>query len=227
MPVEDLNGVHNHTELCQQGWERKRQHVAAVHSQEALGNLFMAYREELERMEVSSNWGNSSRMMLQTPRPYGQLWGKHGAGLGSHVWCGLKTLPPGCAGCFTRQLCRQISYTQVRLGVCLLQMLNNWWVFIFKPLGECLAFGRRRKPMGLDHTLVQRMCWQQPAYRQCPITWTCVGRPSRTSSLIDQSGNSVREGWGRRIHRSDLFGWIHLWAYWWHQYLVTRKNLYY
>jgi hypothetical protein len=51
-PVEDLNGGHHRTELCQQGWERKRQHAAAMHSQEALRRLFMAYREELERVEV-------------------------------------------------------------------------------------------------------------------------------------------------------------------------------
>jgi hypothetical protein len=51
-PVEDLNGGHHRTELCQRGWERKRQHAAAVRSQEALGCLFTAYGEELERVEV-------------------------------------------------------------------------------------------------------------------------------------------------------------------------------
>jgi hypothetical protein len=51
-PVEDLNGGHHCTELCQQGWERKRQHAAAVHSQEALGHSFTVYGEELERVEV-------------------------------------------------------------------------------------------------------------------------------------------------------------------------------
>jgi hypothetical protein len=52
MPVEDLNVGHHRTELCQQGWERKRQHAAAVHSQEALEHSFTAYGEELERVEV-------------------------------------------------------------------------------------------------------------------------------------------------------------------------------
>jgi hypothetical protein len=52
MPVEGLNGGHYHTELCQWGWERKWQHAAAVHYQEALGCLFTAYGEELERVEV-------------------------------------------------------------------------------------------------------------------------------------------------------------------------------
>ena len=51
-PVEDLNGGHHRTELCQRGWERKRQHAAAVRSQEALGRSFTAYGEELERVEV-------------------------------------------------------------------------------------------------------------------------------------------------------------------------------
>jgi hypothetical protein len=52
MPVADLNGGHHRTELCQRGRERKRQHAAAVRSQEALERSFMAYREELERVEV-------------------------------------------------------------------------------------------------------------------------------------------------------------------------------
>ncbi len=51
-PVEDLNGSHHRTELCQRGWERKWQHVAAMRSQEALRRLFMAYGEELERVGV-------------------------------------------------------------------------------------------------------------------------------------------------------------------------------
>ncbi len=51
-PVADLNGGHHRTELCQRGWERKRQHAAAVRSQEALQRSFMAYGEELERVEV-------------------------------------------------------------------------------------------------------------------------------------------------------------------------------
>jgi hypothetical protein len=52
MPVGDLNGEHHRTELCQWGWERKWQHAAAVHSQEALKCSFTAYREELEKVEV-------------------------------------------------------------------------------------------------------------------------------------------------------------------------------
>jgi hypothetical protein len=51
-PVQDLKGGHHHMELCQRGWERKRQHAAAVRSQEALKRPFTAYGEELERVEV-------------------------------------------------------------------------------------------------------------------------------------------------------------------------------
>jgi hypothetical protein len=50
--VADLNGGHHRTELCQQEWERKRQHAAAERSQEALKCSFTVYGEELERVEV-------------------------------------------------------------------------------------------------------------------------------------------------------------------------------
>jgi hypothetical protein len=56
-PAECLNGCHYCTELCQQGWERKRQHGGAVYSQEALGRLITGYREELERVEVFKYYG--------------------------------------------------------------------------------------------------------------------------------------------------------------------------
>jgi hypothetical protein len=45
-------GGHHRTELCQWGWERKRQHAAAARSQETLECSFTAYGEELERVEV-------------------------------------------------------------------------------------------------------------------------------------------------------------------------------
>jgi hypothetical protein len=51
-PVEDLSQGHHRTALCQRGWERKGQYAAAVRSQQALGQSFRAYREELERVEV-------------------------------------------------------------------------------------------------------------------------------------------------------------------------------
>jgi hypothetical protein len=51
-PVEDLSQGHHQTALCQRGWERKGHYVAAVRSQQALGQLFTAYGEELERVEV-------------------------------------------------------------------------------------------------------------------------------------------------------------------------------
>ena len=51
-PVEDLNGGHHRTELCQRGWERKCQHSAAVHSQQALQQVFTCNEEPLERVEV-------------------------------------------------------------------------------------------------------------------------------------------------------------------------------
>jgi hypothetical protein len=51
-PVEDLNGGHHRTVLCQRGWERKCQHSAAVRSQQALEHVFTCDGEPLGRVEV-------------------------------------------------------------------------------------------------------------------------------------------------------------------------------
>jgi hypothetical protein len=51
-PAEDLSRGHLRTELCQRGWERKRQHEAAARSQQALKRTFCASGEDLERVEV-------------------------------------------------------------------------------------------------------------------------------------------------------------------------------
>ena len=50
--MEDLNQGHHQTKLCQRGWERKRQHVAVVRSQQALEHVFTCNKEPLERVEV-------------------------------------------------------------------------------------------------------------------------------------------------------------------------------
>jgi hypothetical protein len=52
MPVEDLNGGHHRTELCQRGWERRCQHAAATGSQHALNHVFTCNGDELARVEV-------------------------------------------------------------------------------------------------------------------------------------------------------------------------------
>jgi hypothetical protein len=51
-PVEDLSQGHHQMALCQRGWERKGQYAAAICSQQALGQSFTAYKEELEWVEV-------------------------------------------------------------------------------------------------------------------------------------------------------------------------------
>jgi hypothetical protein len=56
-PVRDLNGGCHRTELCQRGWERKCQHAAAVHSQQALQQRFTCDRKGLERVEVFKSFG--------------------------------------------------------------------------------------------------------------------------------------------------------------------------
>ena len=50
--MEDLNGGHHCTELCQRGWERRCQHAAAAHSQQALNHVFTCNGDELDRVEV-------------------------------------------------------------------------------------------------------------------------------------------------------------------------------
>jgi hypothetical protein len=51
-PVEDQNGGHHRTELCQRGWERRCQHAAAARSQRALNHVFTCNGDELDRVEV-------------------------------------------------------------------------------------------------------------------------------------------------------------------------------
>ncbi len=50
--MEDLNGGHHCTELCQRGWERQCQHAAAEHSQRALDHVFTCNGDKLDRVEV-------------------------------------------------------------------------------------------------------------------------------------------------------------------------------
>jgi hypothetical protein len=52
MPVEDLNGGHHCTELCQRGWKRRCQHAAATHSQHTLNHVFTCNGDKLARVEV-------------------------------------------------------------------------------------------------------------------------------------------------------------------------------
>jgi hypothetical protein len=111
-PVADLNGGHHCTELCQQGWERKRQHAAAVHSQEALKRLFTVYGEELERVEVFRYLGR----LIAYDDANNQAMR---AGLGSLVCYGLRKQLPGHAGCFLRRPCRRFYCMGVRRGICL------------------------------------------------------------------------------------------------------------
>jgi hypothetical protein len=50
--VGALYGKHQRTRLCREGWERKKQHEAAEAALVALARTFMAFREDLERVEV-------------------------------------------------------------------------------------------------------------------------------------------------------------------------------
>jgi hypothetical protein len=43
---------HQRTQLCQDWWEKKVQHEAAKTARDALAQLFTAYGDKLERVEV-------------------------------------------------------------------------------------------------------------------------------------------------------------------------------
>jgi hypothetical protein len=50
--VGTLYGRHRHTQLCQEGWDKKKQHEAAEAARVALTRTFTAYVEDLERVEM-------------------------------------------------------------------------------------------------------------------------------------------------------------------------------
>ena len=52
MEIGSLYGGHRHTQLCREGWAKKKQHEAAEAARVALQKPFMAYGEDLERVEV-------------------------------------------------------------------------------------------------------------------------------------------------------------------------------
>jgi hypothetical protein len=122
-PVGDLNGGHHCTELCQQGWERKRQHAAAVSSQKAPGRSFTAYREELEKVEVFKFLG---WLIAYDDTDTQAMWLNLRKARGCWDWIsrvlGLRMLMPGCVECSTKQPCRQFYYMEVRHGICLQQV---------------------------------------------------------------------------------------------------------
>jgi hypothetical protein len=118
-PMEDLNVGHHCTELCQRGWEKWCQHAAATHSQHTLNHVFTCNGDELARVEVFKYLGwLIAYDDANTQAMRSNLRKARGAGLGSHVCCGLKMPPLGRVGCFIRQPCRRFYYTGVKRGVC-------------------------------------------------------------------------------------------------------------
>ncbi len=50
--VGALYGKHQRTQFCLEGWKRRKQHEAAEAARIALAKMFMAYGEDLERVEA-------------------------------------------------------------------------------------------------------------------------------------------------------------------------------
>jgi hypothetical protein len=122
-PAEDLSQGHLRTELCQWGWERKRQHEAAARSQQAIECTFRASGEDLERVEVFKYLGwlisyddANNQAMRSNLRKARGCW----------AWVSrvlrAENAPPKHAGCFTKRPCRLCSCMEVRHGVCLPQV---------------------------------------------------------------------------------------------------------
>jgi hypothetical protein len=78
-----LYGRHQRTQLCQEGWERKMQYEAAKTARVALVQLFTAYWDKLERVEVFRYLGrllaynyNDTQAMRANLRKVCKSWGK-------------------------------------------------------------------------------------------------------------------------------------------------------
>jgi hypothetical protein len=93
-----LNGWHQCTRLCQQGWEWKMQHEAAETASVALAQLFTAFRDKLERVEVFKYLGrllayddNNTQAMGANLRKARKSWGQV-----SHILRAENTSPKVC-----------------------------------------------------------------------------------------------------------------------------------
>jgi hypothetical protein len=117
--VEDLNGGHHRTELCQKGRERRCQHAAATPSQQALNHVFTCNWGKLDRVEVFRYLGRliayddaETQAMRSNLRKARGCWARI-----SHVLV-LTMPPPGQVGCSTKGPYRWSCYTGVKCGVC-------------------------------------------------------------------------------------------------------------
>jgi hypothetical protein len=79
--VGTLYGKHQRTQLCREGWEKKKQHEAAEAARIALARMFTAYGEDLERLEVFKYLGqlltynnNDSQAMRSNLKKVRKSW---------------------------------------------------------------------------------------------------------------------------------------------------------
>ena len=104
-----LNGKHQRTWICCEGWERKKQHEATEAVRIALVRTFTAYGEDLERVEVFKYLGrllayndNDSQAMQSNLKKVRKSWAQVScmfrAENASPKVCGV-FLQGNCAGC--------------------------------------------------------------------------------------------------------------------------------
>jgi hypothetical protein len=122
MECRALYGQHQRTQLYQNGWDKKVQHEAAETTRVALAQSFMAYGDELERVEVFKYLGwllayddNDTQAMQGNLKKARKSWGQ--------VSCILRAenASPKVCGCSSKQLYRQCYYLGVKCGSCLPQ----------------------------------------------------------------------------------------------------------
>jgi hypothetical protein len=116
-----LYGRHQHTHLCQNGWDRRVQHEAAETDRITLAQLFTVYGDKLERVEVFKYLGwllvynnSNTQAMRANLAKARKSWGQ--------VCCVLRAenASPKVCGMFSiQQIYRQCYYLGVNCESCL------------------------------------------------------------------------------------------------------------
>jgi hypothetical protein len=113
-----LYGLHQSTQLCQDGWDRKVQYEAAEAVRVALAQPFTAYMDKLERVEVFKYLGlllaynnNNAQVMQANLAKASKSWGQVSCVLGQRTLCRRSV------ACSIKQLLyRQCYYLGVTCG---------------------------------------------------------------------------------------------------------------
>ncbi len=146
--MEDLNGGHHHTELCQRGWERRCQHAAAACSQQALDHVFTCNGDKLDRVEVFKYLGwliahddvDTQAMRLNLRKARG-CWAR----ISRVLWA--ENASSRTSGMFYKATIQAVLLYGSETWSLPPSSIKRLEGFTFEPHGKCPAFGQRRNPM--------------------------------------------------------------------------------